>query len=628
MRSRCRPVSSSRDSVAVGEPMDDLQLGLSQLGRAHVHGLLERLVARGEAVAAPALGQIAGGDGRHRAEGEGEERGGHREHVPAVEGELRDDEPRDGGAGCEQRGEERAQAQAGERGQQAEREDGQQVDPARRVAQRQPVGGGVDRVGLDLGARHELPGGRRGRMDVLERRRSRADDDDPPADDRRIDAPVDEVRERDRVDRAGRAPEVDPRAAVVEGGGGRRVADAAGGHHGERLQPAGGGVEALEHAARPGRQVAGAGAGAEAVELLVAAEHVAVAVLVGLGRGEDYVARAPDGLDQGVVLARRGLLGELDVVDDRGGPVAAQAVDRLRVARARERPGLIEVVEGLVVDGHDQQPRRSHRAAALEALVDRVLLEAGQQARELRRTAGADGDESGHDRDHGAPGHGPAVASGHRSAHRAREVTLACAHDDRAAGAQVADSDAAAGDARERPVAAVGDEPGGAAHGDDAVARAGAEMAVAVVAPQRARRAPAGDRGGARAAGRARGQRPAQHELGHAVAARGLADLEATAVEGAGLAVAARQRALQLHAAGAGVDDRAERDRGALGERRWIGRPGHAHEDRAARRREGHAAPDDRRSRGRGRELGPRQRRRGGGRGQRRKRRPGRPPMS
>ena len=44
-------------------------------------------------------------------------------------------------------------------------------------------------------------------------------------------------------------------------------------------------------------------------------------------------------------------------------------------------------------------PGAAMRAAALEALVDRVLLEAGQQAGELRRAAGADGDEGGDDRD-------------------------------------------------------------------------------------------------------------------------------------------------------------------------------------------------------------------------------------
>ena len=52
-------------------------------------------------------------------------------------------------------------------------------------------------------------------------------------------------------------------------------------------------------------------------------------------------------------------------------------------------------------------PGAGHRAAALEALVDRVLLEAGQQARELHRAAGADGDQGGHHgRDDGAPGDG------------------------------------------------------------------------------------------------------------------------------------------------------------------------------------------------------------------------------
>ena len=127
------------------------------------------------------------------------------------------------------------------------------------------------------------------------------------------------------------------------------------------------------------------------------------------------------------------------------------------------------------------------------------------------------------------------------------------------------------------------------------------------------------DRGGARAAGRARGQRPAQHELGHAVAAGGLAHLEAAAVEGAGLGAGAGQRALQLHGPGARVDDRADRHRGAVAERRRVGRPRHAHEDRAAGGREGHAAPEHRRGGGRGSELGPGQRRRRGGSGQRRR---------
>ena len=117
------------------------------------------------------------------------------------------------------------------------------------------------------------------------------------------------------------------------------------------------------------------------------------------------------------------------------------------------------------------------------------------------------------------------------------------------------------------------------------------KLAVAIVAPQRARRAPARDRGGAGAAGRAGGQRPAQHELGHAVAAGGLAHLEEAAVEGAGLGGPAGQGGLQLHAAGARIDDRADRNRGAVGERRRVGGARHAHEDAAVRRRDGHAAP-------------------------------------
>ena len=112
-------------------------------------------------------------------------------------------------------------------------------DPARHVAQRQPVRGGVDRVGLDLGARHELARGGRRRVDVLQRRRRGAHDDDPPAHARGIDAAVDEVGERDGVDGAGRAAEVDPGAAVVEGARRRRVTDAARGGHRQRLEAAG-----------------------------------------------------------------------------------------------------------------------------------------------------------------------------------------------------------------------------------------------------------------------------------------------------------------------------------------------------------------------------------------------------
>src|SRR6266540_839977 len=67
----------------------------------------------------------------------------------------------------------------------------------------------------------------------------------------------------------------------------------------------------------------------------VPAEHVAGAPLVRLRRGEDDVVGLVDGGDERVVVAGCGLLGELDVVDDRLGAVAAQAVDGLRVVAAR-----------------------------------------------------------------------------------------------------------------------------------------------------------------------------------------------------------------------------------------------------------------------------------------------------
>ena len=256
-----------------------------------------------------------------------------------------------------------------------------------------PCGGRVDRVGLDLGARHQLArrpsaSGGRPAASAPSRRRRRSARARAPGSTR----PSTRSEKRDGVDRAGRAAEVDPRAAVVEGARRRRVADAAGGGHRERLEAAGGGLEALQHAARPGRQVAGAGAAPRRARC-----SSPPSTLLWPCSSVSAVARTtlrarPTASISALSSRGRGLLGELDVVDDRAGAVAAQAVDRLRVARARERPRLAEVVEGLVVDGHHQQARRRHRAAALEALVDRVLLEAGQQARELRRTTGADGD--------------------------------------------------------------------------------------------------------------------------------------------------------------------------------------------------------------------------------------------
>ncbi len=123
-------------------------------------------------------------------------------------------------------------------------------------------------------------------------------DDDPPA-----------QRARDRRGRLTRSEnetvsmvpggprEVDPRAArrrAPRSARGARPTAPRGGHAPASPGPPADAAEALQHAARPGRQVAGAGVGAEGGEVLVAAEHVGVAMLVGLGgRRVRRCARAP-----------------------------------------------------------------------------------------------------------------------------------------------------------------------------------------------------------------------------------------------------------------------------------------------------------------------------------------------
>ena len=286
-----------------------------------------------------------------------------------------------------------------------------------------------------------------------------------------------------------------------------------------------------------------------------------------------------------------------------------------RVARARERPWL---ARGRRRSCRRWPPRAvpaPARAAALEALVDGVLLEAGQQAGELRGAAGADGHQGGDDGHHDArrrwpcagarPSLSPPGARGGCCPARTTTVRPAM---------QVADGDAAARDARQRPVAAVGDEPGRPAHGDDAVARARAEAG-------RGCRGPTASAAGARRATAAARAPPAGHVAG---APRSTSSVMPWPPAGWRTSkrppwkvpvwvAASGQRGLQLHAAGARVDDRADRNRGAVGERRRVGGARHAHQDAAVRRRDGHAAPEDGGRGGRGRELGPRQRRRRGG---------------
>jgi hypothetical protein len=81
-----------------------------------------------------------------------------------------------------------------------------------------------------------------------------------------------------------------------------------------------------------------AGAGPDLVEGLLAAEHAALSLRVGLAVGEHDLVRpgVGDGVDQGVVLRRLGRLEELDVVGDRLRVVAVDRVDHLGVERAWE----------------------------------------------------------------------------------------------------------------------------------------------------------------------------------------------------------------------------------------------------------------------------------------------------
>jgi hypothetical protein len=181
-----------------------------------------------------------------------------------------------------------AQAQAEQRGQEAEREDDEQAGPARGPAQRHAAQNGVDRVGLDLGARHELVARRR-RVDVLQRRRRR---------------PTTTTRPRTRAGSTLPASRSENETvSIVPGGPWKsiqapsfsndealdRVARAPGHDRGQRRQAAVLVLDPLQHAAAALREVARRGLGADLVQELVAPKHVAASSLVRLRRGEHDV---------------------------------------------------------------------------------------------------------------------------------------------------------------------------------------------------------------------------------------------------------------------------------------------------------------------------------------------------
>ena len=117
--------------------------------------------------------------------------------------------------------------------------------------------------------------------------------------------------------------------------------------------------------------------------------------LVALARGQHDVAALADRVEEGDVLARLGLLGELDVVDDLARARGVQAATTWAWQRARERPGLLEVVEGLVVDSDYEEALDRLGPAHVEACLERLALERGERA----GLAGPEGDAERGERD-------------------------------------------------------------------------------------------------------------------------------------------------------------------------------------------------------------------------------------
>ena len=287
-----------------------------------------------------------------------------------------------GVAGAEQRArrprDARAQRAARAAGAAAPSSDGEQARPAGRVAQREAVHRRPDRVGLDLGPGHRgVRGGRRG-VDVLEARRGRADHHDPAA-------------ERAPGRRGLRMRSEKETVVMCRAGRGSRSGR-------RRRRSARGRAGGPTPSRRPRRRIVsrpptacgtrritppgdvGRFAGAAPRRWRAAGSRRRRARSCGRRRRSRVVASTTspargDGVVEREVLARHGRLGELDVVDDRARAGRAQAVDRPRVQRARERPAHPQVGEGRVVDRHDGDVGGHARLAAEpEARGDRALL--------------------------------------------------------------------------------------------------------------------------------------------------------------------------------------------------------------------------------------------------------------
>src|SRR4051794_23891950 len=183
----------------------------------------------------------------------------------------------------------------------------------------------------------------------------------------------------------------------------------------------------------------------------------------------------------------------------------------------------------------------------------------------------------------------------------AGEVAVAGADEDGAVAGHVADRHRAGADRRARPRAGVGRPPGRAGDGRGVFLAVRAEAPAVVAAPELALgRLALRDRRGARTAPRrsAVQRRTAQEDVGEAVRRLGLAHLEDAAVEGGGLRPAAVEGGRERDGAAARVEHRADRDRGAGGERREARRAGCLHADGAGDRRDDDRAAERRGGRG------------------------------
>jgi hypothetical protein len=136
----------------------------------------------------------------------------------------------------DERRDQHAEPQRGQRRREAAEQDRDHGEPGRRPPERVSVKVGPDRVRLDLRPRHRRGGGRRCRVHILERRGRGADHDDLARERPWVDPPLQHIRERHGPDRARRPAEIDQRAIAAEARGAHPPPRGLDGRHREALQ--------------------------------------------------------------------------------------------------------------------------------------------------------------------------------------------------------------------------------------------------------------------------------------------------------------------------------------------------------------------------------------------------------